>query len=168
MTMPTFEADGSYPVPSYEELMRSSGGWPVMPPPVPVGQVPAGAWPPGAVPMAAPMAPPAYPTMAYPPMPQPQTQPRQPKPMNHITPKTAALLSSLPAPGPRNSRQSVEHRDVTGGSLRAAVFGAMDGVVTNASLIAGATGAHSANHTIVLTGLAGLVAGAFSMATGEY
>jgi VIT1/CCC1 family predicted Fe2+/Mn2+ transporter len=44
----------------------------------------------------------------------------------------------------------------------------MDGVVTNASLIAGATGAHATNHTILLTGLAGLVAGAFSMATGEY
>jgi VIT1/CCC1 family predicted Fe2+/Mn2+ transporter len=110
------------------------------------------------------MAAPAYPTMTYP----PQPQPRRPSAINHITPKTAALLSSLPAPGPRNSRQTVEHRDVTGGSLRAAVFGAMDGVVTNASLIAGATGAHSANHTIVLTGLAGLVAGAFSMATGEY
>lgn len=44
----------------------------------------------------------------------------------------------------------------------------MDGLVTNASLIAGVGGGGAANHTIVLTGLAGLIAGAFSMATGEY
>jgi VIT1/CCC1 family predicted Fe2+/Mn2+ transporter len=60
------------------------------------------------------------------------------------------------------------HRDVSGGWLRPAVFGAMDGLVTNVSLIAGVGGAHVSPHTIVLTGLAGLAAGAFSMATGEY
>jgi len=62
----------------------------------------------------------------------------------------------------------LQHRDVSGGWLRPAVFGAMDGLVTNASLIAGVGGGGAANHTIVLTGLAGLIAGAFSMATGEY
>ncbi|MEZ0107411.1 VIT1/CCC1 family predicted Fe2+/Mn2+ transporter [Catenulispora sp. EB89] len=61
-----------------------------------------------------------------------------------------------------------EHRDVSGGWLRAAVFGATDGLVTNSSLIAGVGGGGGAHHTIVLTGMAGLVAGAFSMATGEY
>src|SRR6516225_127894 len=61
-----------------------------------------------------------------------------------------------------------EHRDVSGGWLRPAVFGAMDGLVTNVSLIAGVGGGGVAQHTIVLTGLAGLAAGAFSMATGEY
>jgi vacuolar iron transporter family protein len=61
-----------------------------------------------------------------------------------------------------------EHRDVAGGWLRPAVFGMMDGLVTNVSLIAGVGGGGVAAHTIVLTGLAGLVAGAFSMATGEY
>src|ERR1700749_4166266 len=60
------------------------------------------------------------------------------------------------------------HRDVSGGWLRPAVFGAMDGLVTNVSLIAGVGGARLAAHTIVLTGLAGLSAGAFSMAAGEY
>jgi VIT1/CCC1 family predicted Fe2+/Mn2+ transporter len=60
------------------------------------------------------------------------------------------------------------HRDVSGGWLRPTVFGAMDGLVTNASLIAGISGSGSSTHTIVLTGMAGLVAGAFSMATGEY
>jgi VIT1/CCC1 family predicted Fe2+/Mn2+ transporter len=61
-----------------------------------------------------------------------------------------------------------QHRDVSGGWLRPTVFGAMDGLVTNVSLIAGVGGSGAASHTIVLTGLAGLVAGAFSMATGEY
>ena len=60
------------------------------------------------------------------------------------------------------------HRDVSGGWLRPAVFGAMDGLVTNASLIAGVGGGGGSQHTLVLTGLAGLAAGAFSMATGEY
>src|SRR2546430_6003297 len=60
------------------------------------------------------------------------------------------------------------HRDVSGGWLRPAVFGAMDGLVTNVSLIAGVGGGGGTAHTIVLTGLAGLAAGAFSMAAGEY
>lgn len=60
------------------------------------------------------------------------------------------------------------HRDVSGGWLRPAVFGAMDGLVTNVSLIAGVGGGGASDHTIVLTGLAGLAAGAFSMAAGEY
>jgi|SRR5271165_6760090 len=60
------------------------------------------------------------------------------------------------------------HRDVSGGWLRPTVFGAMDGLVTNASLIAGVGGAAASHQTIVLTGVAGLAAGAFSMATGEY
>jgi VIT1/CCC1 family predicted Fe2+/Mn2+ transporter len=44
----------------------------------------------------------------------------------------------------------------------------MDGLVSNASLVAGISGSGAVTHTIVLTGMAGLVAGAFSMATGEY
>jgi vacuolar iron transporter family protein len=60
------------------------------------------------------------------------------------------------------------HRDVSGGWLRPAVFGAMDGLVTNVSLIAGVGGGGGSAHTIVLTGLAGLAAGAGSMAAGEY
>ena len=60
------------------------------------------------------------------------------------------------------------HQDVSGGWLRPAVFGAMDGLVTNVSLIAGVGGARLSSHNIMLTGLAGLSAGAFSMAAGEY
>jgi VIT1/CCC1 family predicted Fe2+/Mn2+ transporter len=61
-----------------------------------------------------------------------------------------------------------DHRDVTGGWLRPAVFGVMDGLVSNVSLIAGVSGGGAAPHTVALTGLAGLIAGAVSMATGEY
>ncbi|HUJ85315.1 MAG TPA: VIT1/CCC1 transporter family protein [Burkholderiales bacterium] len=55
-----------------------------------------------------------------------------------------------------------------GGSLRAAVFGVNDGLVSNASLILGVAGAGSANSTVLLAGVAGLLAGSFSMAAGEY
>src|SRR3954452_16817830 len=64
-----------------------------------------------------------------------------------------------------------EHPDVTGGWLRPAVFGAMDGLVSNVALIAGVAGgtrAASDTTAVVLAGLAGLAAGAFSMAAGEY
>ncbi|WP_369015978.1 VIT1/CCC1 transporter family protein [Actinocrinis puniceicyclus] len=60
------------------------------------------------------------------------------------------------------------HRDVSGGWLRPAVFGAMDGLVTNVSLISGVGAGGVSAHAVTLTGLAGLVAGAFSMATGEF
>lgn len=60
------------------------------------------------------------------------------------------------------------HSDVSGGWLRAAVFGAMDGLVTNIALIAGVGGGGVPPRAIVLTGTAGLVAGAISMAFGEY
>ena len=60
------------------------------------------------------------------------------------------------------------HADVSGGWLRASVFGAMDGLVTNIALVAGVGAAGASPRFIVLTGLAGLVAGAFSMAMGEY
>jgi VIT1/CCC1 family predicted Fe2+/Mn2+ transporter len=60
------------------------------------------------------------------------------------------------------------HADVSGGWLRAAVFGAMDGLVTNIALIAGIGAAGAESGTVILTGVAGLVAGAFSMALGEY
>ncbi|WP_026405876.1 VIT1/CCC1 transporter family protein [Actinomadura rifamycini] len=61
-----------------------------------------------------------------------------------------------------------EHRDVTGGWLRPAVFGAMDGLVSNFALIAGIAGGSGSPRVVLLAGLAGLAAGAFSMAAGEY
>ncbi len=56
----------------------------------------------------------------------------------------------------------------TGGNLRAAVFGINDGLVSNASLIFGIAGAFGDPKLIVLSGIAGLLAGAFSMAAGEF
>ena len=60
------------------------------------------------------------------------------------------------------------HADISGGWLRAAVFGAMDGLVTNTALVAGMGGGRASASTIVLSGAASLVAGAISMALGEY
>ena len=65
----------------------------------------------------------------------------------------------------------VEHRHRGlggGGNLRAAVFGVNDGLVSNASLILGVAGASPDPHVVLLTGVAGLCAGAFAMAAGEY
>lgn len=59
------------------------------------------------------------------------------------------------------------HRNIQAGGARAAVFGVSDGLVTNVSLILGVAGAHPGGTVVRLTGLAGLVAGAFSMAAGE-
>ncbi|MBF6046830.1 hypothetical protein GO001_16585 [Streptomyces sp. NRRL B-1677] len=65
-------------------------------------------------------------------------------------------------------RDNHTHRDVNGGWLRPAVFGAMDGLVSNVALMTGVAGGAAAPGTIVIAGLAGLAAGAFSMAAGEY
>lgn len=60
------------------------------------------------------------------------------------------------------------HRDVNAGRLRPAVFGALDGLVSNGALVAGVAGASTSSHDVILTGLAGLLAGSFSMAVGEW
>jgi len=60
------------------------------------------------------------------------------------------------------------HRARASGWFRAAVFGANDGLVSNFSLVAGMAGAGSSSQVILLAGLAGLLAGALSMAAGEY
>ncbi len=79
-------------------------------------------------------------------------------------------MSERPEPvSPTGLPHVVDHRhaDVTGGWLRAATFGAMDGLVSNTALIAGVAAGASAQ-AVVLAGVAGLLAGAFSMALGEY
>ncbi|MDZ7280323.1 VIT family protein [Pantoea eucrina] len=60
------------------------------------------------------------------------------------------------------------HKISRSGGLRAAVLGANDGIVSTASLLTGVAAANSSTHSILLAGVAGLVAGAMSMATGEY
>ena len=65
-------------------------------------------------------------------------------------------------------RYDEHHRDVTGGGVRAAVFGASDGLVSNVLLIVGLAGADATGPTVRAAGVAGLLAGAISMAAGEY
>ncbi len=65
-------------------------------------------------------------------------------------------------------RHSERHRTERIGWLRAAVLGANDGIVSTASLILGVAAAHATHHDVVVAGVAGLVAGAMSMAAGEY
>jgi VIT1/CCC1 family predicted Fe2+/Mn2+ transporter len=67
-------------------------------------------------------------------------------------------------------RHTDEHRHRSHHSswLRAAVLGANDGIISTASLVIGVTAANSSHETILLTGVAGLIAGAMSMAAGEY
>lgn len=68
----------------------------------------------------------------------------------------------------RTSLPDERHRSRHIGWLRAAVLGANDGIVSTASLIVGVAAAHSSAHAILVTGASGLVAGAMSMAAGEY
>jgi VIT1/CCC1 family predicted Fe2+/Mn2+ transporter len=71
----------------------------------------------------------------------------------------------IPHPGPVGGEQRVGGKS---GALRAAIFGVNDGLVSNLSLIFGVAGAGVENSVVILAGVAGLLAGAFSMASGEY
>ncbi|SDN87611.1 Predicted Fe2+/Mn2+ transporter, VIT1/CCC1 family [Streptomyces sp. cf386] len=77
-------------------------------------------------------------------------------------------IIEIEAPLHEAHRDNHTHRDVNGGWLRPAVFGAMDGLVSNLALMTGVAGGAVSHQTVVLSGLAGLAAGAFSMAAGEY
>lgn len=77
------------------------------------------------------------------------------RPDGHIMPTTLAEVG-------------VSHRRLGGGNLRAAVFGVNDGLVSNACLIMGVAGASAGNRMVLTSGVAGLLAGALSMAAGEY
>jgi VIT1/CCC1 family predicted Fe2+/Mn2+ transporter len=81
-----------------------------------------------------------------------------------------AIESSTPGglQGSAVARLEGRHRAMGGNALRAAVLGANDGLVSNLSLVMGVAGAAVAEKTILLTGLAGLVSGACSMAMGEW
>src|SRR5881409_1002071 len=91
--------------------------------------------------------------------------------MAHRTPSRVRVAPTAhPAYGdaPRAEPDDHHHRDVQGGTARAAVFGVSDGLVSNVSLILGMAGANPAAGVVRLAGLAGLIAGAVSMAAGEY
>ncbi|THD57508.1 VIT1/CCC1 transporter family protein [Phenylobacterium sp.] len=80
----------------------------------------------------------------------------------------AAASASGGLPGPSIATLEGRHSGGGGNSLRAAVLGANDGLVSNLSLVMGVAGAATSAHTILLTGIAGLVAGSCSMAMGEW
>jgi VIT1/CCC1 family predicted Fe2+/Mn2+ transporter len=87
-----------------------------------------------------------------------------------------AVAASGPAPpkaphhpiGDPDLEVGHEHREVSGGWLRPTVFGMVDGLVSNFGLIAGVAAASSGARPVMIAGVAGLLAGAFSMASGEY
>ena len=83
------------------------------------------------------------------------------------------VLTGLGGDRPLEARAAIAtregwHRGGRGGSLRAAIFGVNDGLLSNLSLVLGVAGSGAEGHTLVVTGFAGLLAGAFSMAVGEY
>ncbi len=97
-----------------------------------------------------------------------------PKAMRREEREHARLLGRLGAAGQGGvvgatlARLEGRHRAVGGNALRAAVLGANDGLVSNLSLVMGVAGASLSSRTILITGIAGLLAGACSMAMGEW
>ena len=81
--------------------------------------------------------------------------------------RTIAAMQGIPTGG-GIARSEGRHRAGVGGALRASVFGVNDGLVSNFSLVMGVAGGTSNRSIILLAGVAGLVAGAFSMASGEW
>jgi vacuolar iron transporter family protein len=84
--------------------------------------------------------------------------------------RTLSKLSGGGRPDPRDqiARREGWHRGDRSGALRAGVFGISDGLVSNTSLVMGFAGSTAGHTTVLLAGVAGLLAGSFSMAAGEY
>jgi vacuolar iron transporter family protein len=82
--------------------------------------------------------------------------------------KVVAAMRGGSTAGGRIAAAEGRHRAGIGGALRATVFGVNDGLVSNFSLVMGVAGGTSNKSIVVLAGVAGLVAGAFSMASGEW
>ena len=82
--------------------------------------------------------------------------------------KVVAAMRGGGTAGGRIAAAEGRHRAGIGGALRATVFGVNDGLVSNFSLVMGVAGGTSNKSIVVLAGVAGLVAGAFSMASGEW
>lgn len=83
-----------------------------------------------------------------------------------------AVLEKMSAPAPLEGAEVIAQRETWNktqlGSIRAAIFGVNDGLISNTALILGVAAAGSADASIVTAGVAGTLAGAFSMAVGEY
>ena len=86
----------------------------------------------------------------------------------HVTILKNILNNNKNVSGTNLARFEKRHRSVGGNALRAAVLGGNDGLVSNFSLVMGIAGATSGQTEVLLTGLAGLLAGALSMALGEW
>ena len=78
------------------------------------------------------------------------------------------IVGDQGAEGPFIARLEGRHRTTAGNALRAAVLGANDGIVSTASLVIGVATAHASRSDVLLAGVAGMAAGALSMAAGEY
>lgn len=85
--------------------------------------------------------------------------------MSALTPTAAPPIHPMPTSA---TEVGARHRRGGGGNLRAAVFGVSDGLVSNTSLILAVAGAGAVSGQVLLAGVAGLLAGAFSMGAGEY
>jgi VIT1/CCC1 family predicted Fe2+/Mn2+ transporter len=93
--------------------------------------------------------------------------PATPRPVGQVGPVGTAGTVGHVMPTSA-SEVGARHRSTVGGNLRAAVFGVNDGLVSNASLVMGIAGAGASGRYVLATGIAGLLAGALSMAAGEY
>jgi VIT1/CCC1 family predicted Fe2+/Mn2+ transporter len=80
----------------------------------------------------------------------------------------SALLGGEDTPQARIERREGWHRGDRSGTLRAGIFGVSDGLVSNTALVMGFAGSGASRHTVILAGVAVLLAGSFSMAAGEY
>src|SRR5262249_50372467 len=81
--------------------------------------------------------------------------------------RTIAAMQGIPE-GARIARSEGRHRAEVGGALRATVFGVNDGLISNFSLVMGVAGGTTGKSVVLLAGIAGLVAGAFAMSSGEW
>ncbi|MCC7504146.1 MAG: VIT1/CCC1 transporter family protein [Saprospiraceae bacterium] len=97
-----------------------------------------------------------------------QNQPVRGDEGNHIKILQTLMTSRHKVSGENLSRIEGRHKSVGGNALRAAVLGANDGLVSNMSLVMGVAGATSGQSEVLLAGSAGLLAGALSMALGEW
>ena len=87
---------------------------------------------------------------------------------NHVKILRTILEKESMVTGKQLSRFETRHRSVGGNAIRAAVLGGNDGLVSNFSLVMGIAGASSGQEGVLLAGMAGLLAGALSMALGEW